>query len=153
MTRSKRKTGPKTKLTPEVEETILRHLRLGGYRTHAAMAAGIGERTFHEWMTRGEAGEKPFASFYTKIQKALAEDALRCQAVITRASIAPIAGDWRAACYSLERKHPKEYGHAAMVAATRVSIQPSGGSADAGEVARVEFYLPINGRRPDDGDA
>jgi len=153
--RARLRPGPKTKCTPEVEETIVRHIRLGGYRVHAAMAAGVSEKSFHDWMARGEAGEQPFAGFFTRVQAALAEDALRSQAVITRASMGPILGDWRAASYNLERKWPKHYGQAAMVAAAKVSMQPGVGSAadGGGEVARVEFYLPTNSRRPDDGEA
>jgi hypothetical protein len=146
----KRKPGRKTKLTPEVEETILRHLRMGGYRNHAAMAAGIGVSTFEDWMMRGADGEQPFADFRVKVDKALAEDGLRNQSIITRAAVSRVAGDWRAAAYSLEKKFPKDYGHAAIVAAASVSLQPGGG-ADAR--SEVTFYLPTNGRRPEDDEA
>lgn len=146
MTRPRRKPGRRTKLTPAVEETILRHLRTGGYRSHAAMAAGIGSSTFDEWMQRGADGERPYADFYTKVQKAQAESALRNQSIITRAAV---AGDWRAAAYSLERHFPKEYGRASMVAA--VSLQPGGADARPG-MTQVQFYLPDNGRRPQDDE-
>jgi hypothetical protein len=41
-------------LTPEIERTILSYIEAGAWDYIAAEAAGIGERTFHDWMARGE---------------------------------------------------------------------------------------------------
>ena len=152
-----RRNGPRwTKLTPEVSETILRHLRTGAFRKHAAEAAGISEEALEQWMKRGAAGEKPFAEFARKVRQVLAEDAIRSQSIITRAQLQGIDGDWKAAAWSLERKHPKLYGHAAMVAAASVSVRGPGsaGATSDGDsgVTTVQFYLPDNGRRPQDED-
>lgn len=140
------------KLTQEVEETILRHLRAGAFQKHACEAAGIEYRTMKTWLERAEDGEKPYAAFAIKVRKALAEDAMRSQSFITRAQLGPIAGDWKAAAWSLERKHPKEYGQAAMQAAASVTLRGGGAATgdDDGNVTTVQFYLPDNGRRPQD---
>lgn len=47
--------GQPTKLTPQVQETIVRAIALGNYTHIAAEAAGISERSFYTWMERGQA--------------------------------------------------------------------------------------------------
>lgn len=136
------------KLSQEVEDTILRHLRTGAFQKHACEAAGIEYRTMKNWLDRAEAGEKPYVAFAMKVRKALAEDAIRSQSIITRAQMTGIDGDWKAAAWALERKHPREYGQAAMQAAAAVTLQPGKGNEDG--VTTVQFYLPDNGRRPQD---
>jgi hypothetical protein len=83
-----------------------------------------------------------------------AEDAMRSQSIITRAQLGHIDGDWKAAAWALERKHPKEYGQAAVAAA--VTLRGGGGPGttdnDDGSVTTVQFYLPDNGRRPQDDE-
>ena len=46
----------KTKLTPELQERILLHLRVGAYVETAAACAGIHKDTFYEWMKKGARG-------------------------------------------------------------------------------------------------
>lgn len=155
---SKRGRGQPTKLTKEVQERIVGQIRIGGYLRYAVESGGIGFTTFQNWMERGrkyEAGEgaerdRPYFDFATAVRKAQAEDALRMQSVITRAAL---GGDWHAASWALEKKYPLEYGSRAQGGAA-ITIRgggSSGGGAGADDaVARVEFYLPDNGRRPDE---
>lgn len=154
-TSSKRGRGPIRKLTKEVEEIILRHLRAGAYFSHACEAAGIRARTVAYWLEWGEEGKKPYAAFADKVMQLRAEDAIRSQSIITRAQLGPITGDWKAAAWSLERKHPKVYG-AAAAAAAAVSVRTGGGAGSDGtsndSVTTVQFYLPDNGRRPPELD-
>lgn len=137
------------KFNRKAVETILRHLKGGGFQKHAAEAAGIEWRTMRYWLERGDNGEKPYAAFAVEVRRLLAEDALRCQSIITRAQL---AGDWKAAAWSLERKHPREYGQAAaLAAAAAVTVRTgSGAKGDDDAVTTVQFYLPDNGRRPQD---
>jgi hypothetical protein len=154
MTDKRKRRGPRGpyKLKPEVEETILRHLRTGAFQVHAAEAAGIEWRTFKNWLDLGDEGVKPYAAFTIKVRQLQAEDAIRSQAVITRAQLGRIDGDWRAAAWSLERKYPKIYGLAAMHAAAAVTVRGgvAGGATNDDSVTTVQFYLPDNGRRPQD---
>ena len=151
---SKRGLGRIRKLTKEVEETILRHLKAGAYLNYAAEAAGIEYRTLAYWLEWGAEGKKPYAAFALQVRKLRAEDAIRSQSVITRAQLGYIEGDWKAAAWSLERKHPKVYGQAAAHAAAAVTVRTGAaahaGEADDGSVTTVQFYLPDNGRRPQD---
>lgn len=154
MTRGKSKRKP-YKLTGEVEEIIVSMLRTGSYAKYACEAAGVEYRTFKYWLERGEAGEKPYAAFAIKVMKARAEDANRSQSIITRAQIGRIDGDWKAAAWNLERKYPREYGQAALAAAAAVTVRTGGGQTESntdGTSTTVQFYLPDNGRRPQDDD-
>jgi hypothetical protein len=65
--------GRKTLLTQEAGEKILEALRRGCSDTVAAEGAGIGRRTFYDWLARGEAGEGPFEVFLEMVLKARAE--------------------------------------------------------------------------------
>jgi len=154
-----RHTPKAPKLTKEVEETILRHIRAGAFLKHACEAAGIEDRTLRNWMTWAEAGKKPYMAFAQKVLKARAEDAIRSQSIVTRAQLGHIDGNWKAAAWSLERKHPKQYGQAAMLAAVTVrgggvagATTNTGDEGEDGASTTVQFYLPSNGRRPQDDD-
>ena len=129
---SKRGRGPLHKFTKEVQETILRHLKAGAYLSHAAEAAGIEGRTLHYWLEWGAEGKKPYAAFALQVRKLRAEDAIRSQSIVTRAQLGHIEGDWKAAAWSLERKHPKVYGQAAAQAAAAVTVR-TGSAAHSGE--------------------
>ena len=151
---SKRGRGPVKKLTKTVEEIILRHLRGGGYLSHAAEAAGVNARTLAYWLDWGAEGKKPYAAFADKVMKVRAENALRLQSIVTRAALGHIEGEYRAACWTLERHFPKVYGTAAQAAA--VTVRTGGAAANSGDhdeaATTVQFYLPSNGRRHDEGE-
>lgn len=142
------KRSGKPRYNAEVHATIVKHLRAGAFLTHAAEAAGVSYKAVKDWVDRGLEGDKRYARFACEVRKVQAEDAVRSQSVITRAQL---EGDWKAAAWSLERKYPKLYGRAAEPA-VGVTIGPAN-SDDEGASStrtRVEFYLPSNGRRPDE---
>jgi hypothetical protein len=97
---------PKTKLTPELQEKILLHLRLGAYVETAAACAGIHKDTFYEWMKKGARGQKPYVAFAEAVNKAIAESESRDLATVLKAS----AKYWQAAAWRLERRFPEKYG-------------------------------------------
>jgi hypothetical protein len=97
---------PKTKLTPELQEKILLHLRLGAYVETAAACSGIHKDTFYEWMRKGARGQMPYAAFAEAVHKALAEAESRNLATILKAS----GKYWVAAAWLLERRYPEKYG-------------------------------------------
>jgi hypothetical protein len=96
----------KSKLTPELQEKILLHLRLGAYVETAAACAGIHKDTFYEWMKKGARGIAPYASFADAVHKAVAESESRDLATVLKAS----AKYWQAAAWRLERRFPEKYG-------------------------------------------
>lgn len=97
---------PKTKLTPELQEKILLHLRVGAYVETAAACAGIHKDTFYEWLKKGARGQQPYAAFADAVNKAVAESESRDLATILKAS----TKYWVAAAWRLERRFPEKYG-------------------------------------------
>lgn len=78
-TRDRRGRPPGTvMLTPEIERTILAYIEAGAWDYVAAEAAGIEDRTFRDWMARGE-GRHPtrtktpaLAAFAKRVREARA---------------------------------------------------------------------------------
>ena len=101
-----------TKLTPDVQYTLVFALQEGATVEHACDYAGIHKDTFYTWLKRAEAGEAEFADFADAITRA------RGQGVVTDLSTiskAVLAGDWKAAAWRLEHRYPQEYGKKVQV--------------------------------------
>jgi transposase len=96
----------KTKFTTEVEDRLLRALRLGCYVETAAALAGISRDTFYDWIKKGAKGVAPYAAFARKVDQAMAESEARDLAVILKAA----EKNWTAAAWRLERRFPDRYG-------------------------------------------
>ncbi len=96
----------KSKLTPELQEKILLHLRVGAYVETAAACAGIHKDTFYEWMKKGARGQQPYVAFAQAVNKAVAESESRDLATILKAA----QSQWQAAAWRLERRFPEKYG-------------------------------------------
>jgi hypothetical protein len=96
----------KTKLTPELQEKVLLHLRIGSYVETAAACAGIHKDTFYEWMKKGARGIKPYNAFAEAVNRAVAESESRDLATILKAA----STQWQAAAWRLERRFPERYG-------------------------------------------
>jgi transposase len=92
----------KTKLTPELEEKLLKFLRAGNYIETACRCVALHKDTFYEWMKRGAKGEKPFAEFVEAVDRAMAESEARDLHTIGVAS----QTQWTAAAWRLERGFP-----------------------------------------------
>ena len=109
MTTSKKRGRPSS-YNAQVHKAIVDALKNGGYKTHAAHAAGISRETLDVWIEAGRAGREPFVRFAHECDMARAQDALRNQAIVSAAAVRKIEGDWKAAAWLLERKYPKLYG-------------------------------------------
>jgi hypothetical protein len=73
----------------------------------ACGVCGITDRTFHNWMTRGEEEQKgPFFQFFHSATRARAKAKAKLVKVIIKAA----DRDWKAASFLLERMHPAEFG-------------------------------------------
>lgn len=102
--------GRRPKYSPEVHKKIIDALKRGALKPHAANLVGIAAHTLENWITAGLAGDERYELFALEVEQAIAEDALRNQAVISMAAVGPIKGDWKAAAWNLERKFPRLYG-------------------------------------------
>ncbi|GAI79278.1 unnamed protein product [marine sediment metagenome] len=61
--------GKNTKLTPELQEKIIKYIRGGNYVETACNAVGVHKTNFYIWLKRGKAGEEPFLYFLYTIKK------------------------------------------------------------------------------------
>jgi len=113
----------KTKLTPEVQEKILLHLRVGAYMETAAACAGISKDTLYEWLRKGANGQKPYAEFADKVHRAVAESESRDLATVLKAS----QKQWTAAAWRLERRFPEKYGRNDRVK-VEANVEVAGGA-------------------------
>jgi len=100
-----------SKLTPEVEERILKALRAGNYATPAASYAGIHPATYYLWLERGDPSGRrradlPYRRFAEKVHQASAEAEIRDVTRISKAA----ETDWRAASWRLSHRHPERWG-------------------------------------------
>jgi len=124
------KTGRPTKLTPEVQDAILRALRAGNYMETAAAFGGVHKDTLYDWLKRGRAdivkGKEDglYASFVRALDKAVADGEVRDVAIIAEAAQgrpaqldrdgnvirAAVPPQWTASAWRLERRWPKKWG-------------------------------------------
>ena len=108
----KRPSGRPTKLTPELQEKICNTLADGNYVAAICDYVGIAEKTFYEWMQRGERNAPSdqaagYPEFYQAVKKARSTAEIVSVARIRRAGA---DGQWQADAWFLERSNPKRWG-------------------------------------------
>lgn len=110
------KPGP----TPQQTEQVIAALRRGAFMDTAARFAGIAPRTFHSWLSKGrEQTSGPYFAFVDAIEEAMAAAELRdLIAIDTEAQ----NGDWKAAAWKLERRHPERWNRQKVEASGTVSV-------------------------------
>ena len=95
--------GRHTKLTPQLQETVLQLIRAGNYQCTACQAVGIGTSTLDRWMK----DERPlYRAFREACEKATAEAEARNLLTIQEEA----RGTWQAAAWYLERKFAERWG-------------------------------------------
>jgi hypothetical protein len=98
--------GRKTKLTPELQEEVVKRIRAGNYIQVACEAVGISHTTYFNWIKKGEEGKRPYVEFLEAVKKA--ESEAQVNYVATVASHA--RDQWQAAAWWLERRFPDKWG-------------------------------------------
>lgn len=101
----------RSKYTPETVDKLTQAIRLGATYKLACDYAGIGERTFYDWLAA-------HPQFSQDIKQAEGEGAIKHLANIDRAAngIKNANGDWvelpdwKASAWKLERRYPEMYG-------------------------------------------
>lgn len=116
--------GPKTKLTPEVQERLCTALRGGNFRKTACAWAGIPYRSFHEWMLKGERKKSgPLAEFRRAVIEAEKAAEIRAVALVLKAA----EKDPRHAEWWLSHRFPERWADKArheMRLAAKANAQP-----------------------------
>jgi hypothetical protein len=97
--------GRKPKIDDGVVTAICKALEIGVPLRFAAESNGVSESTVHEWLRRGDAGEKPYADFSAAATRA------RAKAVLNLTTIALGGGKGSSAAqWFLERRYREHYG-------------------------------------------
>ena len=97
-----------TKLTPEVQETICKAIRIGATYQAAAEAAGISYETFNEWR---KAKTHKFLAFSEAVDRANADAQIELLNKIQNFT----DKDWRAGTWRLEHRFKQDYGNSVDV--------------------------------------
>ena len=117
------KRGRPDKLTHEVQEALVKALRLGNFRGPAARFAGISSRTLYEWLKIGEKQHQgKFRVLLSAVRKAEAD----AEVAMVARLMEHAKKDTRAVQFYLERKHAARWGKR-----DRVTLQ---GDAEAAPV-------------------
>lgn len=106
------KPGRPTKLTPELQASVVEAIRAGNYVETAAAFAGIDKTTLYDWLRQGAtAGSGPYHEFSHAVKAAQAAAEVRDVMLIGKAA----ATQWQAAAWRLERKFPDRWGRKVQV--------------------------------------
>lgn len=122
----------KTKLNPEVQRKICDALRAGNTRRASAQYVGIDERTFYNWMSRGEnpelrrdgepkKSEEPFIQFFQAVTRAESE----CEVWHVANLKKHAADDWRASVEWLKRRKRDDWSEKQYQSNTTLNIDYS----------------------------
>jgi hypothetical protein len=107
--KSSKKQGRPSKLTPELQAEIINLLKMGNYIETVCGVVGLNTSTFYDWMKKGKNATNPrnkHRKFQEAVEQAQAWSVVRDVAIITKAS----EKDWKAAAWKLEHQHPDKYG-------------------------------------------
>lgn len=99
------KHGRPTIYTPELGEKFLGLMREGLYLDDAAAICRVNKQTVYDWITRGEAGEEPFASFVDSYKEAETEAKRESLSTVRKGQ-----QGWQANAWFLERRHRQGWG-------------------------------------------
>jgi len=115
------KRGRPEKLTPKIQDEIIKVIRSGNYIETACAYVGINKTTFYDWLRKGAREKdrvesnprarvkkdlKKYVDFSNEVEKALAHAEIRDVAIIGKAA----EKEWQAAAWRLERKFPDRWG-------------------------------------------
>lgn len=95
--------GRPTDCTPETTAKVCEALKLGVSLADAAAHSGIPSADVESWVSRGAAGEAPFASFVEQAERARAQFRVRIAAMMMKAAQ---EGDMQAAKWLAENADP-----------------------------------------------
>jgi len=127
-------TGRPTALTPEVRDKVVMALSIGNYRKDAAGFAGVDPRTLHRWLAKGRSdpgGE--YGGFARDVAEAEGRAKIAALGCVQKAAR---DGDWRAAAWLLERKHPAEFSDKSQLFLIRKTMEQI-------EIAAEEAGAPL----------
>jgi hypothetical protein len=96
-----------TKLTPQLQKRICARVARANFLATAAASCGVGPRTVHEWIERGE---RESTGMYRDFADAITEARAKAEAMLVAQLLSGVKEKWRAAAWLLERLFPKKWG-------------------------------------------
>ncbi len=143
--------GRPTKLSPDVIRVVCEGLRNGLYLDQACSVAGIHPATAYRWRERAEQEEEGLhVDFRDAVDTASAEAEARATQVVLNAAE---RGDWRAAAWYLEHRHPTRWGRKEQHGVSIAGPQPIAlkivlhGEPDEATTGLPGEDIPLNARR------
>jgi transposase-like protein len=105
--------GRPTKLSPDVQQAIVRSVERGNYVEVAAALAGVSKETLYAWLRRGAREDTgSFREFSDAVKVAMAKAEADD---LARIGAAAESGAWTAAAWRLERRAPGRWGRRVRV--------------------------------------
>lgn len=144
--------GRPTSLDTEAANAIVGILQKGLPIEDAVAAAGVSEKSYFNWMRRGERAskarilkdsEKPFLQFFQSCKKARSLGKVARVTQIERAGMGDqnTPPDWKAVAWLLERMHPEQFGRRIIrLEATPLEEAAAGGLTN-GPVAACNLIM------------
>ena len=127
--------GRPCSLTPEVQAVLLKAVERGLPLKESALLAGISYDTLNRWRNNGESetAEPVFRNFCKALLQAQAK---AVDTLVSQIQSAAKKGDWKAAAWILERRHPHDWGRQERLEHTGPNGSPIATVALSAEEAR-----------------
>lgn len=138
--------GRPSKLTQARHNKIVADIRAGNYAQIAAVASGITEQTYYNWLNRGaehKASDDPelrgsiYAKFFEAIKRAEAE------AEVKQLRAMQTDDKWQRRAWWLERRFPKRWGQKQSLELSG----PDGGPVEVTDNSRAELEAFLADRK------
>lgn len=135
-TKATRREGRPSKLTPDVQERLLNAIRAGVTYEVACSHAGIAYSTLRNWIVAAEQGADDPAKLelLDALKKAEADAEVTC---IARIREAATGGQWQAAAWLLERRHPERWARRERHDVTSTNVNVNWEDLTDDELARI----------------
>jgi hypothetical protein len=99
--------GRPSKLTSELQASMVKMLRAGVHPETACKVEGLALSTYYDWRKRGEEGEEPYAEFLFETTRATALVIGQLEHEVIKAA----QRDWRAGAFMLSKRARDIYGN------------------------------------------
>lgn len=126
------RTGRPSKLTPELQKSIVQSLAYGIDIETACLREGIARSTFYDWLNYGKAGREPYADFFTACEQAMAE----VERKITASILLHTKKSWQAGAWWVKWRKTQGRQQVELTGKDGAPLQTNGLTAEAAEVIR-----------------
>lgn len=114
-----------TKLTPELQAQICKHLLDGNFVETVCDFVGIDKPTFYDWIKRGERGwqsdiDGGYVEFSNAVKRAISLIEMQTMGELKSGGM-----NWQAKAWWLERRHPDKWGNRGKNTNVNVNVDMS----------------------------